>query len=113
METLGLSLTFPDSNTSVRFADAVRAQAFSSEDSRILLSEAKQNLDGETILLVLKCAGAAVSGLMALLKFAKTFLGEKEVPPTIVIAYKGRRVELHGDASNDDLKKLASVLAGE
>ena len=67
-------------------------------------------MDPVTIILLVKGTGAVVGTLAAFLKLAKTLLPSTS-KPSVIIAFKERRVELHGDATAEDLRRLADVLA--
>ena len=112
METAGLVLTFPSAEDSARFATALRTRKAGDDEIQVVLSDTKQNMDGATLILLLKGAGALVGTILAFLKLGKELLKRAD-KPSVIIVFKDRKIELHGEATEADLVKLARVLAGE
>ncbi len=109
MTDIGLVLTFPDPDSAASFASSLRTPEAQSEEVQVVTAEPKQHMDPVTIILLVKGTGAVVGTFVAFLKLAKTLLPPKK--PSVIITFKERRVELHGDATAEDLRRLADVLA--
>jgi hypothetical protein len=109
MDDIGLQLTFPDAAASSAFAAALKATSFSG--FRAATFEEKQNFDAETLIVVLKVLGAGIPALAAFVKFVREFL-KKSDKPSVSLKYKDRTIELHGDASDEDVRRLCDVLIG-
>jgi hypothetical protein len=111
MEDIGLMLTFPDAESSVSFASALRKPEVEGGEVQVVTTETKLHMDGPTLILLIKAAGTVAGTLLAFLKLAKELLqGRKK--PSVIIVFKERRVELYGNATEEDLLRLAHVLAG-
>lgn len=110
MEDLGLQLTFSGPAEAAAFATALGEADFSAANFRVATFEEKQNFDAETLTVVLKAAAATP----ALVTFLKYVLGtlKRSNQPSVSLRYNDRVVELRGDATDEDVKKLCDVLIG-
>jgi hypothetical protein len=112
MTDIGLVLEFPDPNSAASFSSGVRKPEHQQSELQIVTAEQKQHMDGVTLILLIKGAGAIAGTLLAFLTLGKALL-QGAPKPSVSIAFKDRRVELYGDATEDDLRRLADVLAGK
>jgi hypothetical protein len=111
MDDIGLQLTFPDTAASAAFAAELKAADFSGDGFRAATFEEKQNFDAATLIVVLKVIGAGIPALLAFGKFVRSFLKGAD-KPSVSLTYKGRTIELRGDASDEDVRRLCDVLIG-
>jgi hypothetical protein len=111
MDDIGLQLTFPDAAASAAFAAELKATDFSADGFRAATFEEKQNFDADTLIVVLKVIGASIPALLAFVKFVRVFL-EKSDKPSVSLMYNDRTIELRGDASDEDVRRLCDVLIG-
>ncbi len=110
MDDIDLQLNFSDSATSAAFSADLDAAEFS--DFRAATFEAKQNFDAATLIVVLKVLAAGFSALLAFLKFVREFLKKSEKPP-VTLTHRGRTVEIRGNASDEELKRICDDLIGK
>lgn len=109
MEDVGLKLAFSDPETAVAFARELEQAGDREQEFRVALVDPKLNFDAETLILVLKIAGGAATGVAGFLTLAKTILTLIK-KPSVKISIDGKEVELHAKASPDDIKSLCDVL---
>jgi hypothetical protein len=109
MDDIDLQLKFSDPAASAAFSADLDAAEF--PDFRAATFEDKQNFDAVTLIVVLKVIAAGFSALLAFLKFVREFLKKSEKPP-ITLTHKGRTVEVRGDASDEELKRICDELIG-
>lgn len=60
---------------------------------------------------MLKVLAAGFSALLAFLKFVREFLKKSE-KSSMTLTHRGRTVEVRGDASDDELKRICDDLVG-
>ncbi len=111
MENLGLQLTFSDADEAATFAAELKKVDFSAANFRVSTFEEKQNFDAETLVLVLKITATAAPALVTFVKFVLGVL-KRSKKPSVSLRYNDRVVELRGDATDEDVKKLCDVLLG-
>lgn len=109
MEDIGLQLTFPDASASAAFAAELKTADFSGERFHAATFEEKQNFDAATLIVVLKVIGASASALLAFVKFVREVIKQFQ-KPSVRLTYNGRTIDLRGDASDDDVRRLCDVL---
>jgi hypothetical protein len=109
MDDIDLQLKFSDPAASAAFSADLDAAEF--PDFRAATFEAKQNFDAATLIVVLKVLAAGFSALLAFLKFVREFLKKSGKPP-MTLTYRGRTVEVSGDASDEELKRICDELTG-
>lgn len=97
---------------SAAFAAELKAADFSSDGFRAATFEEKQNVDADTLIIVLKALGEGVPALFAFFLFVRTILRRRRDKPSVRMTYNGRTVELHGAASDKDVRRLCDVLIG-
>lgn len=109
MSDLGVQMTFDQPESAVAFSRELAAHVRETSEFRVATLEPRLNMDSETIILVLKFGGAAFAAVAGFLSAAKAIL-KMIRKPSVRIEIDGKSVELHADASPDDVRTLCDVL---
>jgi hypothetical protein len=109
MSDIGLKLSFSDPEASVAFARELESTNLQEQNFRVATFDSKLNFDADTLVLVLKVAGAtagAIAGFVSLTQAILKIISR----PSVKIEIDGKQVELRAQASADDIKLLCDVL---
>lgn len=109
MSDLGVQISFDQPESAVEFSRGLAAQVDRASDFRVATLEPRLNMDAATIILVLKFAGPAMAAVAGFLAAAQAVL-KLIRKPSVRIEIDGKSMELHADASPDDVKLLCDVL---
>jgi hypothetical protein len=109
MSDIGLKLAFSDPETSAAFSRELETANLQNQQFRLATFDPKLNFDSDTLILVLKVAGPTAGAIAGFLGLSQAILKIIK-KPAVTIEIDGKRVELHAQASIDDIKHLCEIL---
>ena len=109
MSDLGVLISFDQPESAVAFSRGLAARIDVASNFHVATLEPRLNMDAATILLVLKFAGPALGAIGGFLAAAQAVL-KLIRKPSVRMEIDGKSLELHADASPEDVKLLCDVL---
>jgi len=109
MTDLGVQLFFDEPEASVAFSRELKKIDDKAMDFHVATLDPKLNMDAETLILILKIGGPALSAIGGFLTMAQAIL-KLIKKPAVRIEIDGKSIELSATASEEDIKALCGVV---